>query len=373
MAVEVRGKAIRISFTWEGKRHREHWPGKPTVENIRQAERIQDRIRAQIADGTFTAKDFTRYFPQSQRADAERFGPYAARWLEFAPVSDATRHEYKKALNRYWLPELGDTQITSLLPSHIKALVASADFPSAKTKNNALIPLRKILEAAHWDEMTNKNLADFVRGEKHQKSPPDPFEPAERDAILGHFANHHLGPYFRFMFWSGLRPSEALALQWVDVDFQRPPYGYVRVEKAQSKGRSLARTKTGKVRDVLLNEDSLAALKAQKAKSYLAGGHVFLTEDGRPYQTEKAQRVAFTRALKKLGIRHRPAYNTRHTYATVCLMAGQRPQFVASQLGHSTVMLLTVYSRWISGEEDAMEVGKLSGAPDLAQLPRKPA
>jgi len=35
------------------------------------------------------------------------------------------------------------------------------------------------------------------------------------------------------------------------------------------------------------------------------------------------------------GIRYRPAYNTRHTYATVCLMNGLNPVYVASQLGHS--------------------------------------
>lgn len=370
MAVEVRGKAIRIAFTWEGKRYRERWPGAPTVENIRQAERVQDRIRREIQDGTFSAQSFRRYFPNAKVGQDELFGRYAERWLRTASVSEATRHEYKKALNRYWLPDLWDAPLPRLLPSDIKGVVASVPFPSAKTKNNALIPLRRVLEAAHWDELTQKNLADFVKGEKHQKSPPDPFTPEERDAILDHFAGHHLGPYFRFMFWSGLRPSEALALQWADVDLRTD---YVRVEKAQSKGRSLARTKTGKVRDVRLNSDSRAALQAQKAKSYLAGGHVFVTEEGRPYRTEKAQRVAFTAALKKLGIRHRPAYNCRHTYATVCLMAGMTPIFVAGQLGHSPVMLQTVYSRWMHGARDDLEMAKLSAAPDLAQRTGKPA
>jgi len=83
-------------------------------------------------------------------------------------------------------------------------------------------------------------------------------------------------------------------------------------------------------------------------------------EDGEPYITEKAQRAAFTRALKKLGIRHRPQYNTRHTYATVCLMSGMNPAFVANQLGHSVQMLLNVYSRWVNSEADARELEKLN-------------
>lgn len=368
MAVEVRGRTIRIDFTWNGQRYRERYPGAPTVERIRQAERIQDRIRSAIQDGTFSSADYRRYFPHKATSDA--FGPYAQRWLESTTVSEATRQEYRKALNRYWLPELGDTPLSSLIPSHIKQVIAAAPFPSPKTKNNALTPLRKILELAYFDEATTKPLAPFVRGEKHQKQPPDPFTPEERDFIIAHFSGQHLGPYFRFMFWSGLRPSEALALQWGDVDFNSK---YVRVEKAQSKGRALTRTKTGKIRDVRLNAESIAALQAQKAASYLAGGSIFVTEKGEAYGTEKAQRMAFTRALKKLGIRHRPQYNTRHTYATVCLMAGLNTTFVAGQLGHSVQMLLTVYSRWISGDQDDLEMAKLSDAPSTPQVSRKPA
>lgn len=369
MAVEVRGKTIRISFTWEGKRHRERWPGKPTVENIRQAQRIQDRIRGQIADGTFTKQDFARYFPHAPRVASELFGPFSQTWLASVAVSEATRQEYKKALNNYWLPELGDTPLSELAPSSVRALVASTPFASTKTKNNALIPLRGVLRAAYLDEITHKDLSGFVVGERHQKAPPDPFTPEERDLICEHFAGRHLEAYFRFMFWTGLRPSEALALRWGDVDFQS---GYVRVDKAQSKGRSLSRTKTGRHRDVRLNRHAEAALRAQRAKSYLAGGSVFVSEDGKPYKTEKAQRVAFTRALKKLGIRHRPAYNMRHTYATVCLMAGMNPAFVANQLGHSVQMLLNVYSKWTNGAQDELEMSKLD-APMTPQLPRKPA
>jgi integrase len=48
--------------------------------------------------------------------------------------------------------------------------------------------------------------------------------------------------------------------------------------------------------------------------------------------------------LKTLGIRPRPPYNARHTYATMCLMAGMMPAFIAKQLGHSIQILLTRYA-----------------------------
>jgi integrase len=41
-----------------------------------------------------------------------------------------------------------------------------------------------------------------------------------------------------------------------------------------------------------------------------------------------------------LGIRQRPAYNTRHTFATVALMAGVNPAYSARQLGHAITAIL---------------------------------
>ncbi|MCQ0168409.1 integrase [Pseudomonas sp. S12(2018)] len=64
-------------------------------------------------------------------------------------------------------------------------------------------------------------------------------------------------------------------------------------------------------------------------------------------------------ALKALGIRERRQYDTRHTYATMCLMAGMNPAFIASQLGHSVEMLLSTYAKWISSSSDWKELEKL--------------
>lgn len=136
-----------------------------------------------------------------------------------------------------------------------------------------------------------------------------------------------------------------------------------RVDKAQSKGILNDQTKVAKVRDVLLNDRALSALRRAKALTFLAGGCVFVSQrTGDEFKTEKSQRYVFTRALKKLGIRHRPAYNTRHTYATMLLMAGVNINFVANQLGHSPIMTATTYSKWISGAADRAEMAKLDTA-----------
>ena len=52
--------------------------------------------------------------------------------------------------------------------------------------------------------------------------------------------------------------------------------------------------------------------------------------------------------LTLLGLKPRRAYQTRHTAATLWLSAGENPEWIARQLGHSTTeMLFRVYSRYI--------------------------
>lgn len=66
-----------------------------------------------------------------------------------------------------------------------------------------------------------------------------------------------------------------------------------------------------------------------------------------------------------MGIRPRRQYDTRHTYATLCLMASMNPAFIANQLGHSVEMLLSTYAKWISSASDWRELHKLPARIDI--------
>ena len=60
------------------------------------------------------------------------------------------------------------------------------------------------------------------------------------------------------------------------------------------------------------------------------------------------RRTLWTHALKRAGVRYRRPYQTRHTYASMMLSAGESPLWVAQQMGHSDwTMIARVYGRWI--------------------------
>lgn len=308
------------------------------------------------------------YFPgiiEVERTTSEVpiFSEVAQTYLDTAPVSANTRREYKNLLNRYWMPNFASQPINEIKPSDIKVIISSIEWGSGKTQNNAVSVLRRVFDLAFDDEQIEYNPADRVKSAKHQKPLPDPFTEKEANLIIKDLYKHNTAKdavyaaYFEFAFWTGMRTSEMIALKWDDIDwFQKQ----ARVSKAQSKGRLNDQTKTAKVRDVMLTSRALNALNVMKPLTYLNQEQIFRSpRTGESWKTDKSPRDPFYKSLRRLGIRKRKAYNTRHTYATIMLMRDVNPAFAAAQMGHSLQMFLQVYAKWIHGEQNKSEFQKI--------------
>lgn len=61
--------------------------------------------------------------------------------------------------------------------------------------------------------------------------------------------------------------------------------------------------------------------------------------------------ASWNHLLKRAGIRHRKAYESRHTFACWALSAGVNPSFIANQMGHTNAqMIFNVYAKWLISE-----------------------
>lgn len=133
------------------------------------------------------------------------------------------------------------------------------------------------------------------------------------------------------------------------MDFIRGIARITRAKTLASDAHETTKTRRG-VRDVKLLTPAIEAITRQKAHSFLAGGAVFLNpRTGKAWEGDAPIRhSAWTPALRKAGVRYRRPYQTRHTYASMMLTAGESPVWVASQMGHAdTNMIFRVYGRWI--------------------------
>ncbi len=361
--VEPLQTCIRIRFQYQNQRCTERLDLEPTPANIKAAVRLVAKVKGQIAHGTF---DYAETFPNSPRAlqaPKRLFRDYAKAWLGTLTVQKSTRKGYENAIDYVWIPALGDRPVAEIVYSEIAKVVGEkAETASGKTVNNILIPLRKVFASAKADKMIKDLPTAEVHNLPHQSPEPDPFERGEMEKIVAFMKDKYpeqVWNYYEFAFNTGLRPSEQIVVRWADVDWVRRK---IKIERARVRFREKG-TKTNTVRLVDLNDRAMEALERQKAHTFMKGEEIFENPvSGRVWASEKVQRLKyFYPAQKALGIRVRHAYQTRHTYATVRLMGGIVPAYIAKQLGHkTTAMLFKHYAKWIEGADKGTEAAKVN-------------
>jgi integrase len=114
------------------------------------------------------------------------------------------------------------------------------------------------------------------------------------------------------------------------------------------------------VRDIDLSPPVVDALKAQKAQQAserlktgrgapeLGQDYVFTGPESGLLNVNALRDRTWYPTLTKAGLRRRIMYQTRHTFASNALAAGEAPSWVAAMLGHaSPEMLFSVYARYI--------------------------
>jgi integrase len=380
--VEIREKSIRMTFNLDGVPQRQTLmvdgkPMPPTPANIKFAHRLAGEIRDRIRYGTFSMAE---YFPSAGTASVLTVEAWFDTWLKAQRIERSTKDGYASAI-KFWNSSICDNKqntmgqmlLRSLKHSHVRIAIANRPDLSGKTINNYVSVLRDALSLAVRDRLMTSNPVDDVPRAKHQKPCPDPFSRDELEAIIAEAARTHPGNVHNLIetwFWTGLRTSEILGLDWPNIDLAS---GHILVAKALVAGEEKDRTKTSVARVVQLNSRARAALQRQRALTQMNGGRVF--QDPRyneDWKNEEAfQRVFWARMLKRLGMRYRRPYTMRHSYATVMLMSGMTPAFCARQLGHSVEIFLNTYSKWIDGGQNDLEMARLESSLSSPEIPHR--
>lgn len=363
---ESRGK-VRLDIRYCGERIKPVLDLEWNERNRRAALRMVEEIKVKIRHGVFNPAD---YFPDYAglsrvgvaKASTRTFESVATSWLKtITGLEHSTRVSYEGALRHHWFPAIGTQKIDAVLPSAIKEVVAGL---SPKTRNNVLIPCRKVFEYAIDDKMISSSPCERVKNAPVQKEEPEPFELDEANEIIANLRKHAgdaWADYFEFAFFAGVRASEQIALRWEDYDAKAE---LLHVKRARVWAKDKATTKTHRPRNVELLERAKSVIERQRARTQLGRGAIFWHPDlHQAFNDEQVQRRVFGEAVARLGLRHRPAKQTRHTFATLCLMASANPAWVAKQMGHiSTKMFFETYSRWIEGADKGLEKGKVEAA-----------
>ena len=350
--------SYEITFTFRGIRCRERGRLKPSPANLKRVERHRAAIIDAIERGTFV---YATTFPDSPRrlqfvdraGEAMDARDYFDAWLERARkrLKSSTFDDYRKIIAHLVVPKFGKTILADITRPAIRDWLAEMDV-SNKRLSNIQSVLRSALQDAVTDDLIEANP---LYGWKYENKETvktvddiDPFTTVEQKAILERL-DGQVQNLIKFSFWTGMRTSELVALDWGDVDWRR---GCIRISRALTQVATDfedTKTRSGR-REVKLLAPALEALEAQKAHTYIKNAEVF--QDPR-YATRWAgdqpiRQRYWIKALQLAKVRYRRPYQTRHTYASMMLSAGESPMWVAQQMGHSDwTMIARIYGRWI--------------------------
>nr|WP_277874291.1 site-specific integrase [Nodosilinea sp. FACHB-131] len=177
----------------------------------------------------------------------------------------------------------------------------------------------------------------------------NPFTRDERDQIIAAFkANRYYGyyaPLMQFLFFTGCRPSEAIALQWKHIGAKVITFRQAVIYD----GRRLVLKeglKTQKLRKFPVNAQLTELLESIKPASADPEALVFPSRESKFIDWHNFANRAWAKVMASLlDIEYCNPYQTRHTFCSLCREADISSIQIAKWVGNSAQMIDRVYAK----------------------------
>ncbi|WP_367108660.1 DUF3596 domain-containing protein [uncultured Psychrobacter sp.] len=379
-SINSRNGNLYVDFRYIGQRCREQTLLADTKPNRKRLENFVSKMEADIQLGSFR---YENYFPQSKKLEqfqsleimkltnahkdsSSGFDSFSKVWLEEKKPEwrDSQISNVKDIFRIYLIPHFGNMPLNNISKAKIMAfrgkLVKEGNNGrslSASRINHIMTPLRMVLTEAseRFDfESPWKNIKPL----SEPKSNVSPFTLDEVMLIINNVRADYK-PYYIVRFFTGMRTGEIDGLPWTNIDFARRQ---IIVDQAIVNGVIGETKTTGSNRIIRMNQLVYDALIEQQVLTKHRSEFVFCTKAGTPLNHRNVTKRIWYPLLRYLELDKRNPYQSRHTAATLWLAAGESPEWIAAQMGHSnTKMLFTVYSRYVPNltRQDGSALDKL--------------
>jgi integrase len=365
-AVKVNHGRLQIIVNYCGDR-KTHSVGLPeSKQNRVYAESVSSWMRSDLLNNNFDPT-FDKYKRDALKPD------------EHKPDDDISIAQLWEQYTNYKRPQLSQTtiakdfdrircNIAKLPTTKISDAVAIRDYLiKHTTPNTAKRVLSKLSAACNWGVVSNLLAsnpfvgmsADIKTGKKSDEGDITPFTSEERDLIIERFKTDgsHYAPLVEFLFRTGCRPSEAIAIQAKHVSKDYRSITFCQSVTASESGLKLKQgLKTQSQRVFPCGEGLSLFLKSLvvdgNPESFLFKP---ISTNSKFINIDKFSYREWHKVLKSLGIADTGIYQCRHTYITFCLDSGMDAKDVAKLVGNSPEM---IYRHYAGAKRDLI-------APDL--------
>lgn len=326
-------KYFRKTFTYDGVRHQVY--GKTLAEAV---EKMVERKTAlqrgkSITGGNMTVdmwyREWKALYKDNAGITAKSLGAYDEKYVYLKPIA------------RMKLKDVRDIHLQKIL--NTQAGMSYSHVTKLRNLMKQLFSRARKARLIMWDPSEDLTLPANSR-KSHRA-----ITEQEREAILTVAQTHPSGLWILTMLYAGLRPGEAFALQWKDVDFER---NELHITKALESGTGTVKppkTQAG-IRDVPIHQDLCHHLLKAVGEPFVP---VFPTRAGNYQNANSISRLwkSFKRALDiHLGattyrnkITHSMVaedltpYCLRHTFCSDLEAAGVPINVAKVLMGHSDI------------------------------------
>lgn len=311
------------------------------LDSYARAHRVLEVIRNEVDEHRFDPDDYQR-----QKYQAMGFEKMAKDWLtnqiklmEKGDLSPSYIKELKRFVHKRFVPYFKKHDVRDLKSGHIKNFYL--DLPgklSAKTRRNIMSALHKMFTDFQDDEFID-TMPKFPKF----KIPEPSWNWADKDtqeSIIQKIPKRFTDvPFINFMARHGVRPGEARALQWRDVNLKE---GLVVIRRAFSLNQLREFTKTKKIRVIPLHPETIKEFK--KLPRPIDKEQFVFTKKGKPYSESWARKI-WNKAKSELEIEDLKLYEgTRHSVASQAYNRGVPLDLIGEMLGHTNPKTTKRYS-----------------------------
>jgi len=343
---------VRVFLGRDGQNGKKRYFNKQVTGSKKDAQNYLNRVLSSIDEGVFV--------PPSK----ETIGEYLDEWLKNSARqkwSDRTYRDYTYYIDRHLRPTLGLRKLSALQPLDIQELYTVMATKGLSPRSIQIVHniLHSALKQAVKWRMLSRNPAEYVERPKQTRREMMAMSPEDAAKFLGAAQGDRYYVFFSLGLDTGARPSELLALQWKDVDFEQgtitiqrtldyPESGgeFQFIEPKTSRSRRQIKISSTNVSNLREHRRTQSEQRLKVGPDWQTYDLVFCTSEGKPLQRRNILRRHLRPVLKKAGLSEElNLYSLRHSCATLLLSAGVNPKIVSERLGHASIVLtLDIYS-----------------------------
>lgn len=352
----------KLDFVYDGKRQRPSMEMKATPENL-------ETIKNEILPDLYLELTGRKVDPIALKIQAPTspiFADFAERSLALQKhdVEGHVLQAKQQILERDILPYFGSRKINSIQPSEIKEWQnILAERVSIGTIKKYRGVLNHIFDDAWLEGIVSENPVLKVKlpkksNAKKFRTEMLPFSENEIDLILKN-TKGQFRCFLQLAIFSGIRPGEAVALDWSDICFDTKKINVSKTTKRSGKGGYIiGKPKTeSSNRSIDMLPQVEEALRTQFLETGLKNGKVFLNHWGKPWNTHDFLNIKFKLLLKKIELTQRNIYNTRHTFASQMLAKKIDIGWISKTMGHSNIQItLQKYAKYVTKDANEREL-----------------